>query len=251
MSEQKNTEIVEAGGFAALAGQDVLADLTDDLQGLELSFDRIKIPSGGSTAFEVPGDDEEDVTLAKDITGVILFNHPAYAYYVEKYTGGTNPPDCGSFDGVTGTGNPGGTCANCPYNQFGSGEGQSKACKNRRFLYILQEGELFPMVLSLPTGSLKEFSKYVKRQLSKGRKLSQVVTKISLKKATNNSGIAFSQAVFSFVRVLDEAEKAALAPMVDQVKEYTSNLTTAALATVEDEPMVDPDTGEIIEPLGK
>lgn len=251
MSEQKNTEIVEAGGFAALAGQDVLADLTDDLQGLELSFDRIKIPSGGSTAFEVPGDDEEDVTLAKDITGVILFNHPAYAYYVEKYTGGTNPPDCGSFDGVTGTGNPGGTCANCPFNQFGSGEGQSKACKNRRFLYILQEGELFPMVLSLPTGSLKEFSKYVKRQLSKGRKLSQVVTKISLKKATNNSGIAFSQAVFSFVRVLDEAEKVALAPMVDQVKEYTSNLTTAALATVEDEPMVDPETGEIIEPLGK
>lgn len=248
-----NTEVAATGGFAALQGLDVLNEaLADDCQGLKFSFDRIKIPSGGSTAFEVPGEDDEDVTMAKDITGVILFNHPAYAYYQEKYTGGTNPPDCGSFDGVTGTGNPGGACATCPYNQFGSGEGQSKACKNRRFIYIIQEGELFPMVLSLPTGSLKEFTKYVKRQLSKGRKLNQVVTKISLKKATSNSGIAFSQAVFSFVRVLDDAEKTAMATMTEQVKSYTANLTTAALAAVaDDEPMVDPETGEIIEPLNE
>lgn len=253
MSENKtvNTEVAVTGGFASMQGLEVLNEaLMDDCQGLEFSFDRIKIPAGGSTAFEVPGDDEEDVTMVKDITGVVLLNHPAYAYYSEKYTGGSNPPDCGSFDGITGSGNPGGACATCPYNQFGSGEGQSKACKNRRFIYILQEGELFPMVLSLPTGSLKEFTKYVKRQLSKGRKLNQVVTKISLKKATNNSGIAFSQAVFSFVRLLDDAEKSAMAAMSEQVKNYAANLTTAALVAVaEDEPMIDPETGEIIEPL--
>lgn len=251
MSEAVNNELTVTGGFANLQGLDVLNEaLMDDCQGLEFSFDRIKIPAGGSTAFEVPGEDEADVTMAKDITGVVLFNHPAFAYYHDKYTGGSNPPDCGSFDGVKGTGTPGGACATCPYNQFGSGEGQSKACKNRRFIYILQEGELFPMVLSLPTGSLKEFTKYVKRQLSKGRKLNQVVTKISLKKATSNSGIAYSQAVFSFVRPLDEAEKTAMATMTEQVKNYTANLTTAALAAVvEDEPMVDPETGEVIEPL--
>ena len=50
--------------------------------------------------------------------------------------GGSNPPDCGSFDGITGTGTPGGICKNCPFNQFGSGEGKSKACKNRRMLYL-------------------------------------------------------------------------------------------------------------------
>ena len=108
------------------------------------------------------------------------------------------------------------------------------------------------MTLSLPTGSLKGFSQYVKRQLSKGRKLSQVVTKVSLKKATNNSGIAFSQAVFTFVRVLDPAEKEAMAKMTEQVKTYTANLTTAALSNaVDDEPMVDPETGEIIQPLSE
>ena len=30
--------------------------------------------------------------MAKDITGVIVYNHPAYAYYHDKYTGGTILP---------------------------------------------------------------------------------------------------------------------------------------------------------------
>ncbi len=255
MSEKKNAIVAETKQlpYAVLANLDTLKELlTEDCQGLEFTFDRFKIPSGGSTAFEVPGEDDSDTQMVKEVEGVILLQHPAYAYYLEKYTGGNNPPDCGSFDGVQGVGNPGGACAECPYNQFGSGEGQSKACKNRRMIYILQEGELLPMVLSLPTGSLKEFTKYLKRQLSKGRRLNQVVTKISLKKATSNSGIAFSQAVFSFVRALEPEEKTAMSAMTDLVKEYSSNLTTAALVdVVEDEtaPFVDPDTGEIIEPL--
>ena len=115
--------------------------------------------------------------MVKDITGVILYNHPAYAYYASAFAGGHAAPDCSSIDGVTGVGMPGGDCRTCPYNKFGSGDGQSKLCKNKRMLYILREGELFPVALSLPTGSLKTFTNYVKRQLTKGRKISQIVTK--------------------------------------------------------------------------
>ena len=151
----------------------------------------------------------------------------------------------GAFDGVTSNGNPGGSCATCPYNQFGSGEGQSKACKNRRMIYILMEGELFPKVLSMPTGSLKEFTQYLKRQLSKGRKLNQIVTKISPKKANSGSGIAFSQAVFTFDRVLNTEEKAAMAKMTESVKAYAANLTTADFAGADDDvPFVDAETVE-------
>lgn len=252
MSETRNeaTEVAVTSGYAAMTNADGLGDMTEDLAGLELTFDRIKIPSGGSTAFEIPDGDGEDTTMVKEITGVILLHHPAYAYYTEKYAGGSNPPDCGSFDGVTGHGNPGGSCASCPYNVFGSGEGQSKACKNRRMIYILMEGELFPMVLSLPTGSLKEFTKYLKRQLSKGRKLNQIVTRISLKKATSGSGIAYSQAVFTFDQVLTPEERTAMARMTESVKAYAANLTIADIASTEDNAsFVDPETGEIIEPL--
>lgn len=247
---KEETTAVAAGGFAALANAGALGSVSEDLAGLELTFDRIKIPAGGSTAFEIPDGYGDDTTMVKDITGVILLHHPAYAYYTEKYAGGSNPPDCGSFDGVTGVGNPGGSCCKCPYNQFGSGDGQSKACKNRRMIYILMEGEIFPMVLSLPTGSLKEFTKYLKRQLSKGRKLNQVVTKISLKKATSGSGIAFSQAVFAFDRVLRPEEKEAIAAVTESVKAYAVNLTAADFAAAaEDIPFVDAETGEVVEPL--
>ena len=248
MSEKNQNELAVSEGFAALANREVLNEaLADDCQGLEFSFDRVKLPTGGGIAFEIPSTDGEDSEMAKDITGVIVYNHPAYAYYRDKYNGGNNPPDCGSFDGVTGIGTPGGCCSNCPYNKFGSGDGQSKLCKNKRMLYILREGELFPITISLPTGSLKSFTNYVKSQLSRGRKLNQVVTKITLKKATNSSGIAFYQAVFCFVRMLTAEERTAIAGVTETTRNYAANLTPASL--IDDEPMVDPETGEIIEPL--
>lgn len=248
MAEKNQNELAVSEGFTALANQEVLNEaLADDCQGLEFTFDRVKLPTGGGTAFEIPSTDGEDSEMAKDITGVIVYNHPAYAYYRDKYNGGSNPPDCGSFDGVTGIGTPGGSCAGCPYNKFGSGDGQSKLCKNKRMLYILREGELFPISLSLPTGSLKSFTNYVKSQLSRGRKLNQVVTKITLKKATNASEIAYSQAVFGFVRMLTAEERSAVASVTETTRNYAANLTPASL--IDDEPMVDPETGEIIEPL--
>lgn len=248
MSEKNNNELAVNEGFAVLANQNVLNEaLAEDCQGLEFSFDRVKLPAGGGTAFELPSAESDESEMVKDITGVIVYNHPAYAYYHDKYTGGNNPPDCGSFDGVTGIGNPGGNCADCPYNKFGSGDGQSKLCKNKRMLYILREGELFPITLSLPTGSLKSFTNYVKSQLSRGRKLNQAVTKIALKKATNASGIVFTQAVFTFVRMLTVEERTAVAGVTETVKAYAANLTPTSF--VDDEPMVDPETGEIIEPL--
>lgn len=252
MSEQKkNNEIVETNNsFAVLAENNSLSEIMgDDCEGLEFQFDRIKIPAGGGTAFELPSVDGEESEMVKEIKGVILYNHNAYAYYKERYVGGNNPPDCGSFNGVTGIGNPGGSCKDCPFNQFGSGDGKSKLCKNKRLLYILQENELFPIMLSIPTGSLGSFTKYVKGQLSKGRKLSNIVTRISLKKAVNANGIAFSQAVFTFDRSLMPAEIKAIELVVEQVKTFAANLTPANMSQFEDAPFVDAETGEVIEPL--
>lgn len=59
MTMKKNTESTEMvvqSGYAALASTDALTDAADDLAGLQLTFDRVKIPAGGATAFEIPGD---------------------------------------------------------------------------------------------------------------------------------------------------------------------------------------------------
>ena len=250
MSEVKSKELaVATTGFTALANNNLFEEaMADEYAGLEFSIDRVKLPAGGGTAFEVPAEDGEDTEMVKDITGAILYNHPAYAYYASAFAGGHAAPDCSSIDGVTGVGTPGGDCRTCPYNKFGSGDGQSKLCKNKRMLYILREGELFPVALSLPTGSLKTFTNYVKRQLTKGRKISQIVTKISLKKATSAAGIAYSQAVFTFERVLSPEEIAAVSGVAESCKAYAANLSPAEFSD-EDAPFVDAETGEIMEAL--
>lgn len=246
----KNEVMNVETGFAVVADMNEMAEaLAEDCQGLEFQFDKIKIPSGGGLAFEVDGLEEEP-ELEKAIEGVIVYQHPAYGYYREAYTGGNNPPDCGSFDGKTGAGNPGGECSKCPYNRFGSGDGQSKACKNRRMLYILREGDIFPLMLSLPTGSLKGFTKYLQGNLNKGKRLNTVVTRITLKKAQSSTGINYSQAVFARVRDLEDAEKASIAKMSEQVKERTAGLTTAELIPEEEQTgFIDIETGQVMEPL--
>ena len=147
---------------------------------------------------------------------------------------------------MTGVGDPGGICAKCPLNQFGSGINGGKACKNKRRIYILREGELIPVLLTIPNGSVKEFSMYVKRLLAKGRKSSTVVTRFSLKKAANAGGVEFSQAQFAVSRPLTDEELPYIAAMAEQVKQFA-----ASVAYEDDESdasmVVDPETGEIID----
>ncbi|MCL1964917.1 MAG: hypothetical protein FWF69_07635 [Firmicutes bacterium] len=247
-TNNKNTELqVQNSGFLALADAAFSESLSQELEGLDLSFEKIKIPSAGSTVFEVPGE-EDDTDTVKEFSAVILHHHTLNAYYKTKYTGGNNPPDCGSFDGVTGEGDPGGSCKSCPLNQFGTAdEGAGKACKNRRRIYVLREGEVFPLLLSLPTGSLKEFTKYIKKLLGKGKKSNMVVTRFSLKKATSSGGVVYSQAQFAVDRALTTEEQALIDNLTEQVKAYSHQVSFDAEAAIDI--MVDEETGEVIEPL--
>ena len=215
------------------------------VQRLLVSFDRVTIPAAGGTTFELPGELPGETDAAKEFTGVILYHHPLFAYYRERFTGGNNAPDCGSYDGVTGVGNPGGVCAQCPLNQFGSGENGGKACKNKRRIFILREGELIPILLTLPTGSMKEFAVYVKRLLAKGKKSSSVVTRFSLQKVQNSGGIAYSQAKFAVDRVLTDEEQRYISAMAEQVNAFASRVA------YDDAPgeVIDPETGEVMQPL--
>ena len=59
---------------------------------------------------------EEEETQAEYIDGVILAVVHGRQFYSKPYGGGEpSPPDCISPDRVTGVGNPGGACSQCPY----------------------------------------------------------------------------------------------------------------------------------------
>ena len=197
-------------------------NMQDELAGLDSGFDRIKIPAGVGLNFEVPNlENSDDPTFIKEFSAVILHHHPFFTYYENKYNGSSNPPDCFSFDGINGTGTPGENCRFCKLNAFGSGENGSKACKNKHRLYLLREDEIFPVVLVLPASSIQEFSKYIRRLLSTGKKSDSVITKLSLKKAVNKTGIAFSKVNFSVLRDLKQSEKDGLQELILQIKNQT------------------------------
>ena len=237
-------ELVTTNSYTALEGFNLTEALSEEMVGMNVTFDRVVVPAAGGAVFEVPGALPGETDTVKDFSGVILFHHPLFTYYRERFTGGNNPPDCGSYDGEIGIGDPGGACARCPLNQFGSGENGGKACKNKRRIFILREGEMIPLVLTLPTGSMKEFGIYIKRLLSKGRKSCSVVTRFSLKKAMNVGGIAYSQAQFAVDRALSDGEFPLIISMAEQVKQFATHVgyEEEAASTA----IIDPETGEII-----
>ena len=204
--------------------EEVREAMEEELDGMNLSFGRVKMPSGGGLTFELPGEDENNPEIVTEIVGVIVDKHPLNGCWLEKYNGQNNPPDCSALDGKNGIGNPGGHCAECPYNQWGSGtddEGNStkgKKCKNMYRIYIQREGEMFPLLITLPPTSLGNLTNYVARRLlPRNLRSYGAITRISLKKATSNNGITYSQAVFSFAGKLGNEQ-------VVQMKAYSKEL---------------------------
>ena len=211
-------------GFLALRDFDFSSVISEEMEGLNAFFERIKMPSGDTTLFQIPSENPEEPEFEKEFSAVILYHHPIRAYFKDKFTGASNPPDCGSIDGIVGYGNPGGDCKNCALNEFGTWENNAKACKERQRLYLLREGELFPVMLSLPTGSLREFSRYLMRLLSKGNKSCDVVTKFSLVRATNKNGIAYAKAAFKMERKLTAEELSLIMRLSEQIKTLSGKI---------------------------
>lgn len=235
ITEDKSIITVANQGYLALHDFDFNAVVEEEMDGLNAFFERIKMPSGETTLYQLPTDNPDEPEFAKDFSAVILHHHPIRAYFKSKFTGAANPPDCGSLDAVKGHGNPGGDCKNCIYNEYNSGDNGSKACKERHRLYLLREGEMFPVILSLPTGSLKELSRYLMRLLTKGIKSNEVVTKFSLVKATNKGGIVYAKACFQMERKLTAEELPLVDGLSEQIKMMSRDI---GFEDVDNEPAV-------------
>lgn len=230
-AKTNGTELTEVKSNYIAAGANLATMFTEEMDGLNFSFDRIKVPTGGGLSFEVPGDDADSPDSVKEIKAVILYHHPVHAYFKEKYTGASNPPDCGSIDGHVGIDTESGEvkdCKDCPLNKFGSGENGAKACKQKRNLYILRENEALPLVFSIPSTSLGDFGKYIMRLLSKGKKSNMVVTKFTLKKTQSTGGISYSQVVCAVERNLEPNELTAVEGISEQVKRLAGKLELTA-----------------------
>jgi hypothetical protein len=153
-------------------------------------------------------------------------------------TGGA-PPTCSSLDGQTGVGDRGPLptgeidqpgrhdCGTCPWAQFGTAvrpngtAGRGQRCKLARRVYLLLPNRMFPILLSLPPTSIKDFTAYVQRVNGQGLALRQVVTEIGLRRQTGNGVPDFSVATFKQVGLLNEATAAAINAYASRIKAVT------------------------------
>lgn len=202
----QNTTLMNQEKFllpAMVEGDFTAEELAEDMDGMQMSFQRVKIPSGGMLQFELPSDDPDNPDYEKNLEGVILFNHSNNAYWAEgnEYDDNTAPL-CSSVDGKTGIGEPGGLCASCALNQYGTApEGNGKACKNMRILYLLRSGDYMPLQVTLPPTSLRPFKDFINQSFMLRRRATYgSVIQIGLKKANNGSN---DYSVATFRRLYD------------------------------------------------
>lgn len=190
---------------------------------------KIPMPSGKSMMWEVPS--IRGIKAEKAIEGIIIHHTDGRAYWEKDYdsAGGVKaPPDCSSDDLIIGKGNPGGPCAECKFNEWGSAtakEGKDprgKACKEVKVLFMLPKGKAFlPVYFILPPTSLKPIRNYLLGLASEALRVDQVTTTLGLVKKANADGVEHAIVDPSMPEnngELTDEEKAVVAAYVNAIK---------------------------------
>lgn len=222
VSEPQTALIPVQSGYVALTGN-ALGLIRDNLKNQPLSvqlFDIVKAPSGGSTVFSVPGLSGDEAE--RELTGIILDYTTPRAYWNSSDPVEGMPPTCLSHNSITSQ--DGKVCAHCPYNDFGSKDGESnaKTCKASVLLFLLRPDNALPLLVRVPVSSKNRFLKYSTRLLSTLTPISGVVTKITLEKATNRAGKPYAVYHFEAVNVLAPEEAAQARAFAKQFMEIVN-----------------------------
>lgn len=232
-------------------------DLLSDMQGINLKPERIKMPLGGTTTFEVMDDFGESETVS-GIRCVILYQKKYNAFYASAFDGSNAPPDCCSYDGITALN--GDLCAECPNNVFDKDEkGRfiAKKCKSKSVLYILREGRLLPSYIVLSVMSTEEFDDYVNKLVNSNKHFSKLVTNIYAVKDKSKGGIVYSLVKFrpekEIVLSTDDLEQIGKKKPFCIAHANRNSRTLILDANTDNDSSgeapinIDPETGEIIE----
>jgi len=202
----------------AISGDDIKAIISENLGGEKIDqfgLDKVKVPSGGGTQWEIPSITGE--VTAPSIDGVIVAWKTVRSLYLTPFTGGGEPPVCSSDDGASGFGDPfesgmpvHGDCATCPRNQWGSsdkGGKKGKACAERRLLFILRKDDHIPLMVVAPPASLKGMKAYFLRLLQAGVPYYGAMTSLTLAKDKSSEGITYSRIEAKALGILDPEQQ--------------------------------------------
>lgn len=233
--------------FPVLAeGVESLAEVLDANigDGIKLTdLTRVRFPTGGGTAWEIPDDLTGEPETTRSIRGVLAHWQASRVYWDPPAEGEpettNDPPICSSVDGKFPV--PGGAfgddgeyahrnlpimvegrgmvraCEPCPMNEWGSHwkEGRKgKACKQQILLFVVREGETLPTIVTVPPTSLAVIrNTMIKLSAKYQAHFSQFVLDFSLEKITK--GDTYSRLVVRVAGLLDGVRKGRQGPLPD------------------------------------
>lgn len=211
--------------IAQFSAQDLAKIIKDNVgdEGINsFDLDRIKLPTGGSTSWEIPT--LEGTESAQEIVGVPIYWHDGRVLFDGEFTGESKPPLCGSNDGIRGEGEPGGLCSECPFSQWESDPkgGRGQACKSIRLLFIIRKGDMLPVVIPCPPTSIRPIKKYFLRLANNALPYYGAVTSFKLEKVKDT--FTYSRIVPTFVEKLE-------GEAFNFIKQYSEGLRPALSRT--------------------
>lgn len=182
----------EFSTFSPDLQQQLLEDLTGNMEGVIPRLPQIRLLHAGASCFAFP-----DGTRPTSFAAVMVDHCRSNAFWPDKPTGVPAPPVCSSLDGRTSL--SGEQCATCAHNQFGSeirddGQpGRGKACKNMARLSLLMSGHLIPFRLTIPPTSLRALDAFLTTLTDLRRPFTAYVTEFSVEEVLSAQGFAYSQ----------------------------------------------------------
>ncbi len=220
-SAAKSTElaVIDAKNYALISNPGALAAIQYNLRDEKLSefdLDRVKVPAAGGTVFQVPTID--GIKNEEVLEGIMLGVQVRRAFWESQNVDGS-PPDCYSINGTDGVGNPGGSCAGCPHNEFGSAvkpngeQGKGKACRERRIVMFLRADDRLPLIVVAPPTSIKGTKKFL---MHLPVPMFQAVVRIRLEKVSAKPD--YSIINFEYVGQISHAQGLAMAKYADTIR---------------------------------
>lgn len=231
---QDELAVIEASRFAGLSNgmaavRENLAATGEALSASDLI--RVPTPAGGGTTWVIPGPGGDE--SAKTITGVLVFyqkcgilwpsNDPAPGAMPVLRTWdceiaeqvGPVPDDMRQVLEECRLDERHFDLSSCGYNQWGSGKGGvGKRFREQRLLFVLREGGLLPLLITVQPGSLRGIVRFVKALgLQAQVPYYRAVVNLSLEKAMNKGGQPYSRIVPKLVGTLSAADGEAVLKM--------------------------------------
>jgi len=236
-----NTDLAVTNQTFALAEIPTIEEINDILEnniqeGMPFEVRQIDFPKPGTLFWQLVNDDGAKKP-AEELKGIILDYHFYNVYYDEPYDGSRKPPTCISMDGITGVGNPGGSCKTCPLggdDAWGTGTDEKgnptdgKACANKLRFFPLLEGEAMPHQITLPPTNLTRdpggFKYFINQLTNKFKAYQSVVVSLKLVEGKTKSGQESTKLLIGKIADLSKQEASDMIKYAKTLRPHLRNL---------------------------